>query len=135
MLTLEHKLAIHDLIALYGHIVDERQFSRTHEVFTEDAVYDVSDFGAGVHVGHQAVAALWALPTSLHPLAHHATNVIVSEDASGVVRVASKGIGLRPDGRTGSVTYHDVVEHRPEGWRITKRVAVARHPDRIPLPS
>lgn len=133
MLTAEDRLAIHDLVVLYGFIVDERQFSRTHEIFTDDAVYDVSEFKAGVHLGHAAIAKLWA-ETDAHPLAHHATNILISEDA-GVVRVASKGIGVLADGRVGSVTYHDVAEKRPEGWRLTRRVASLRRADRIPEPS
>ena len=134
MLTIEDKLAIHELISLYGHIVDERQFSRTHEIFTDDAIYDVSDFKSGVHIGHMAIAVMWAAE-SRHPLAHHATNVVVVEDTDGVVRVVSKGIGLIADGRVGSVTYRDIVEKRAEGWRITERVATLRRADRIPAPS
>ena len=29
MLSIEDKLAIHDLISLYAHVVDNREFSRT----------------------------------------------------------------------------------------------------------
>ena len=54
MLSADDKLAIHALISLYGHIIDDREFSRVHELFTEDAVYDVSDFNAGVYTGRLA---------------------------------------------------------------------------------
>ncbi len=135
MLSIEDKLAIHDLISLYGHIIDQRQFSRIHELFTEDAIYDVTDFDGGIVIGPAGIEQLW-LESKSHPLAHHATNVIVSEDAAGDVSVISKGIGVqRPDGRTGSTTYHDIVEKRPEGWRMTKRVALIRRHDKIPAPS
>ena len=59
MLTTEDQLALHQLISLYGHIIDERQFSRSHELFTHDVRYDVTDFNAGVHVGIDAIVGLW----------------------------------------------------------------------------
>lgn len=132
MLTIEDKLAIHDLISLYGHIIDERQVTRTHELFTDDAVYDVTDFNAGCFVGWEQIAQTWRESEGKHPLAHHATNVLITEDGDGTVRVVSKGIGLRPDGRVGSVTYTDVVVKVAQGWRIRERIAVLRRADRIP---
>ncbi len=47
MISVEDRLAIRELLALYGYI-DERQSSRTGEIFTADARYDVTDFGKGV---------------------------------------------------------------------------------------
>jgi hypothetical protein len=48
MMSVEDRLAIRELLALYGYIIDERQFSRTGEIFAADARYDVTDFGKGV---------------------------------------------------------------------------------------
>lgn len=127
-------IAITNLVNLYGYIVDEREFSRTHELFTEDAVYDVSDFGMGVHVGVEAIVALWRA-SDRHPLAHHATNVIVTPEGSDRAGVVSKGIGVGAKGYSGSVTYRDVVVRTAAGWRIAERVAVMRRPDRIPAES
>ena len=133
-LTAEDQLAIHQLISLYGHIIDEREFSRSHELFTDDVRYDVSDFNAGVHVGIYAIVALWNA-SDLHPLAHHATNVVITLEADGTVQVISKGIGVLADGRTGSVVYKDIVVKTGQGWRIKDRIALRRRPDRIPPPS
>jgi hypothetical protein len=47
MIGVEDRLAIRDLLALYGYIIDERQFRRTGEIFTADARYNVTDFGKG----------------------------------------------------------------------------------------
>lgn len=135
MITVEDRLAIHELMAFYGLLIDERQFTRTHELFTDDAVYDVSSFGAGVHIGWKNIAQMWRDSEGLHPLAHHVTNVVVSEDDDGTVRVLSKVIGVRPDGKVGSVTYRDIVVKGPQGWRMHERIAVARRPDRIPAHS
>ena len=61
----------------------------------------------------------------MHPLAHHATNIIVSEDPDGTVRVLSKGLGVGPNGRVGSVVYRDVVVRTSAGWRFAARTGRA----------
>ena len=38
MLTAEDRIAIRELLALYGHVIDERQFSRVDELFTPTAL-------------------------------------------------------------------------------------------------
>lgn len=40
-------LAIHELLGWHGHLIDAGELDRLTEVFTEDVVYDVSDFGFG----------------------------------------------------------------------------------------
>ncbi len=123
-------LAIHQLLALYGHIIDEREWQRVGELFTPTAIYDMSEFGLGVVRGAEAIAELWSRPDATHPLAHHATNIVVSEDADGTVRVLSKGIGVGANGRVGSVVYRDVVERTPCGWRFAARTARLRRAGR-----
>jgi len=135
MLSIEDILEIQQLVNLYGHIIDERQYSRVCELFTEDALYDMSDFASGVHRGTAAIAALWASAGAKHPLAHHATNIVVSADPDGTVRVISKGMGVRKDGTVGTVVYRDVVNRMANGWRITERVAIRRRAEIIPAPS
>jgi|SRR5579863_5430505 len=119
-------LAIHELLARYGHIIDQREWQRAEELFTPGAVYDMSAFGLGRVVGAAAIRNLWSRPQAAHPLAHHATNILVSEDADGTVRVLSKGLGVGANGRVGSVVYHDVVERTPAGWRFAARTAMLR---------
>jgi hypothetical protein len=121
-------LAIHQLLALYGHIIDEREWHRVAELFTAGAVYDMSEFGLRVAHGAAAIAELWSRPDAAHPLAHHATNIVVSEDSDGTVRVLSKGLGVGANGRVGSVVYRDVVEHTPGGWRFAVRKGQLRRP-------
>ena len=121
MLDTKDMLAIHELLALYGHIIDERAWERVGELFTEHCVYDMREFGLGVVRGAAAIGALWSGPRAAHPLAHHATNIVVSEDAEGTVRVLSKGLGVGANSRVGSVVYRDVVERTPAGWRFAAR--------------
>jgi hypothetical protein len=119
-------LAIHELLGLYGHIIDAREWQRVDELFTHDCTYDMTEFGLGVVHGAKAVGALWAGADAAHPLAHHATNIIVSEAPDGTVRVLSKGLGVGPNGRVGSVTYRDVVVRTAGGWRFAARTGELR---------
>ncbi|HEV3182512.1 MAG TPA: nuclear transport factor 2 family protein [Steroidobacteraceae bacterium] len=119
-------VAIQQLLALYGHVIDEREWQRVGELFTATAVYDMSDFGLGVVHGAAAIRELWSRPDAMHPLAHHATDIVVSEEADGTVRVLSKGLGVGPNGRVGSVVYRDVVVRTSEGWRFAARKAQVR---------
>jgi hypothetical protein len=119
-------LAIHELLARYGHIIDEREWQRVEELFTERSRYDMREFNLGEVRGAQAIRALWSDPQAAHPLAHHATNILVSEDPDGTVRVLSKGLGVGVNGRVGSVVYRDVVEKTGAGWRFLSRTAHLR---------
>src|SRR5271169_3954292 len=83
MLDVRDTLAIHELLALYGHIIDERQWARADELFTPRTVYDMREFGLGVVQGTAAIRELWSRPNAAHPLAHHATNILVSVDPDG----------------------------------------------------
>src|SRR5580704_11220327 len=62
-------VAIQQLLALYGHVIDEREWQRVGELFTATAVYDMSDFGLGVVHGAAAIRELWSRPEAMHPLA------------------------------------------------------------------
>lgn len=124
------RLAIHELLGLYGHLIDERRWSELDQVFTEDIVFDSTDLGHGVIRSLEALRQRWAGDESIHPLAHHATNIVVTQDPDGVVRVLSKGIGVGPRGRVGSVVYRDVVVRVGDGWRLARREARLRRPDR-----
>jgi hypothetical protein len=120
------RLAIHEVVALYGHLIDQRRWDDLDQVFTADAVYDATDFGHDVTHSLAELRAHWSSDLTMHPLAHHATNIVVTEDADGTVRVLSKGIGVGPKGRVGSVTYHDVVVNTSAGWRLARRRAELR---------
>ncbi|MFJ9895798.1 nuclear transport factor 2 family protein [Streptomyces sp. NPDC091280] len=129
-LTLEDRLAITELIALHGHLVDEGELDRLAEVFTPDVEYDLTDFGQATIVGlPELVRASLALGEG-NPVAHHVTNVVVQESAQGRVRAQAKGLGIRTDGSCGSVTYEDTVVRTGTGWRISQRKVSAR---RVPL--
>lgn len=121
---------ITDLINRHGHLVDAGQFDQMHEVFTEDVVYDVTDLDGGVLVGLDALREAALTLGDANPLAHHVTNVVLTDVTGDLVSALSKGIGVMADGSIGSVTYEDRIERREQGWRIVHRTV---RPRRAPL--
>src|SRR5688500_16752702 len=102
-LTTGDRLAIHELVALHGHLADDRRPEDLDQLLTPDSAYDVTAFGLGVVRGLAAITELFAAAPGDQPRGHHVTNVIVTEDASSSdrVQVRSKGLSVMPDGRAG----------------------------------
>ncbi|NIH86596.1 hypothetical protein FHX45_003489 [Amycolatopsis granulosa] len=57
-ITAEDRVAIHEVIALHGHVADDRDWDRLDEVFTDDVVFDVTDYGYGTLRGLRAMREL-----------------------------------------------------------------------------
>ncbi|MEV1067129.1 nuclear transport factor 2 family protein [Streptomyces sp. NPDC050263] len=129
-LTLEDRLAITELIALHGHLVDEGDLDRLAEVFASDVVFDLTDFGQSILIGPDALREAALALGAANPVAHHVTNVVLESLGDGRVRARSKGLGVKADGTCGSVTYDDVVVRTGAGWRVARRKVTAR---RVPL--
>jgi hypothetical protein len=118
MPNVEDQLALHRLVALYGHVIDEQDFGRASDLFTDEAIYDLSEMGGPTLRGWRAIAAHWSRPDIRHPLAHHATNVVV-DDHDGEVGVIFKGLGVGYRGRVGSLVYRTKAVKTPAGWRFS----------------
>lgn len=120
----DDRIAITDLINTHGHLVDAGE--RFDELFTPDVTYDVTDLGGGVIAG---TSALWEAALALgdnNPIAHHVTNIVLTEISADEVTARSKGLGVMANGTCGSVTYEDVVVRTADGWRIRHRTVLAR---------
>jgi hypothetical protein len=126
----EDRAAVTELVHLHGHLFDAGELDRLDELFTDDVVYDVSDFGGGALAGVAAIRAAALALGDGNPVAHHITNVVLTELPDGAVRALSKGLGVNADGSCGSVTYDDRVVRGEHGWRISHRKVLAR---RVPL--
>ena len=130
MLSLEDRIAITELIALHGHLVDNGRLDELNRVFAEDVTHDLTAFGLGIHQGLGSVREAAEALGDANPVGHHVTNIViveVNDDQSVVVR--TKGIGIRADGTVGSVVYDDTVTKRDGAWRITYRtITVRRRP-------
>ena len=131
IVTLEDKFAINELINLYGHIIDRQEFNNLNQIFTNDAAFDLSLFQFGkVYQGLDQIIAMME-QSSDHPVAHHATNIVIQPNFDEAeknnskiietVHVVSKGIGVGRKGRVGSVVYHDALIKKNDQWRIQHR--------------
>jgi hypothetical protein len=125
VLSVEDRTAINDLIALHGHLADRAGLDRMDEVFTQDATFDLADFGYGVVEGLATLREL-AKAISTHPVGHHVTNIVLTPHDDQRVHAQSKGIAVNADGTTASVTYEDTISRQAAGgWRITQRRVIA----------
>lgn len=109
----DDRLAIHELIALHGHLCDAGAYERFDEVFTHALVVDATALGpAPLPAQDPSRPRLDTSIAAAHrhgpdgPLAHHVTNVIVREGGDGA-RAWSKGIALNQDGSVTCFTYED----------------------------
>ncbi|MDO9455177.1 nuclear transport factor 2 family protein [Nocardioides sp.] len=123
-LTTADRLALHELVALHGHLADQRRTDDLHLLLTSDAEYDVTAYGLGVVRGLPDITDLFTAAPGDQPAGHHVTNVVVTEAADGTVTVLSKGLSVMADGAAGTVTYEDEVVLTPGGWRISRRRVV-----------
>ncbi|TPQ20737.1 nuclear transport factor 2 family protein [Streptomyces sporangiiformans] len=117
--TNEDTVEIARVLALWGHIMDDRELDRLGEVLTEDAVWDGSAFGFEPVVGLDAITAV--LSADGHARAHHTTNIVVSEGPGDEVRARSKGLGVVGGGTVISVVHADELRRTDGGWRISRR--------------
>ena len=122
-------IMIQQLLAEYGHVVDDRDWARFRELFVPDALLDYTKAGASeVFTGVDAITA-W-FEGANHPSAHHVVNVFVYE-RDGRVHVRSKFFA--PYTRDTHVPkrwlggdYDDVVVPTAQGWRFASRTCSAR---------
>jgi ketosteroid isomerase-like protein len=127
-LSAQDRIEITDLINRHGHLVDAGELDQVDELFTEDIVYDVSDFGFGALRGKAAIREATLALGAANPLGHHVTNIVITPVDEVTARVQSKGIGIMATGRAGSVVYDDTATRHPNSWKLRHRKITARRP-------
>lgn len=122
-LTAEDINAIHTVLSTYGHIVDDHDWERGHEVFAEDFVFDRSAFGLPDLHGLEDIVATF-LGRNMY--AHFTGNVTLAEQDDGTVRAHSKFIGFPNEAPPVTGDYHDILVKTDAGWRLQRRSADVR---------
>jgi ketosteroid isomerase-like protein len=117
------RIALHELAATYGDVIDARDWPGLTRVFTEDAVYS-SPAMPGRDINGVAMITKF-MSKARHPLSHHITNIRVEDAADGPI-VHSRVILVHDDGTTSSGEYHDHVVQTDQGWRVAARSFTAR---------
>jgi len=128
----EDIVAIHQLMSLYGHYMDQTSSKRYRaigrplefgDVFIEDIEFRYADIVLKGRMEFERMAPTRAyadLPddTQGETLAHYVTNIYVYEEG-GQARVHAKWfVPYRPHGGVGTGDYHNVVVKTAAGWRI-----------------
>lgn len=126
-LAINDVLAVHELIARYGHSIDRKVFEELATVFTEDATFDASDFGRPARRGINQIIDLMTHERH-HPLAHHTTDTALEAVSNTTARVRSRGLAVLHDGTVRSLLYDDLAIRTPVGWRLSERTATAIRP-------
>ena len=119
---------IHQLLALYGHFLDDQEFERLREVFTPDAVVIFGGRDRPPIEGIDAIVDFFS--NAAGSSAHHVSNIVVLADGD-TVRVRSKLFVpyTRPEHdvhRWYGGTYDDEVVRGDGGWRIRRRTVTGR---------
>ena len=118
------RLELHELPGRYGDAIDDRDWDRLDQIFTADAVFDLTDLGAPRLEGLAAIKRYMAEDAD-HPRTHTMTNIYVDETAEGA-KLRFRILALLPERRMGTASYYDDVVKTPEGWRVQNRVLTLR---------
>ncbi len=114
------RLELHELPGRYGDIIDDRDWDRLGTIFTDDAVFDLTDLGAPRLEGLTAIRDFMA-DEAEHPRTHTMTNIYVNETDTGV-ELKFRILALLGGGKVGTASYHDLVVKTPDGWRVQDRM-------------
>ena len=112
----EDVLAIQHVIMKYGFLIDDREFGRLGEVFTEDAVVDYRPSGEGPFIGLAEIDR--AMKTLRHPVQHMMVSHIIDSASGDEVVTRTKALIPLHDGGIADIAYRDVLVRTQEGWRI-----------------
>ncbi|MFK8024375.1 MAG: nuclear transport factor 2 family protein [Ilumatobacter sp.] len=123
-ITIADRLELHELPGRYGDAIDDRDWDGLDRIFTEDAVFDLSDLGVPLLEGLPEIKRFMD-EDALHPKTHTMTNVYVDDTDDGV-QLNFRIIALQAKGLTGTASYYDEVVKTDAGWRVTHRVVTLR---------
>jgi hypothetical protein len=104
--------------------IDDRAWDRLDEIFTPDAVFDLTDLGARRCEGLADIKRFMGEEAE-HPRTHLMTNIYVDETARGV-ELRFRIVALLGGGKVGTASYYDDVVNTPSGWRVQHRVVTLR---------
>lgn len=115
-LSAEDVVSIQAVIMKYGFLIDDREFDRMGEVFTEDAVVDYRPGGEGPFVGLAEINR--AMKALQHPVQHMMVSHIIDDVSGDWVVTRTKALIPLQAGGIADITYRDVLVRTPAGWRI-----------------
>jgi len=123
---IEDRLAIRDLTSRYAYYVDTFQNDKLMKLWAEDAIFDESRMGTGLHVGAAAIEAFFgALRKTITHQAHITANQLIEElsetRATGIVFSLVEAVTIAGNMRA-VVYYADQYVKAGGRWRFQSRV-------------
>ena len=127
-ISTDDRLELHELPGRYGDAIDDRDWDGLDRIFTDDAVFDLTDLGIPLLVGLAEIRRFMD-EDAQHPKTHTMTNVYVDvddPDDGGGVRLNFRIVALQRGGLAGTASYYDQVVKTDDGWRVQHRVVTLR---------
>ena len=122
MLTPADHIEIREVLADYGHVVDDHDWDRAEDVFMPDVVFE-SNNGEMVLNGISDIVATFK---GRNMYAHVTTNTTLRENSDGTVSAHSKFLGFPNEGPPVTGDYRDRLVRTAAGWRLARRSAEIR---------
>ncbi len=126
------RLELHELPGRYGDAIDDRNWDRLREIFTDDAVFDLTGVGARRLEGIDDIVHFMNVEAS-HPKTHMMTNIYVDEQDENVI-MNFRIVALLGKGLVGTASYYDRVVKTDEGWRVQHRECMIHRRDKRDAP-
>jgi ketosteroid isomerase-like protein len=123
---IEDRLAIQDLLVAYAHAVDSLDdIDAICDVFTDDAIFDLSGIGLASVVGHSGIRGFFEnVFANMANHAHYLTNFAITAYAGdhASIRAYVIGMGMGKDGQGVTVNgrYYFDVRRTAAGWKATR---------------
>jgi len=123
-LSIADRIELHELPGRYGDAIDDRNWDGLDRIFTQDAVFDLTDLGAPRLEGLPEIKRFMD-EDAQHPKTHTMTNIYADASDDGAT-LNFRIIALQPKGLAGTASYYDDVVKTPAGWRVRHRVVTLR---------
>ncbi len=126
------RLELHELPCRYGDAIDDRNWDRLRDIFTDDAVFDLTGVGARRLEGIDDIVHFMNIEAS-HPKTHMMTNIYVDEHEE-TVTMNFRIVALLGKGLVGTASYYDRVVKTDHGWRVQHRECMIHRRDKRNAP-
>ena len=126
------RLELHALPGRYGDAIDDRNWDRLRQVFTDDAIFDLTGVGLRQLDGIEDIVHFMDVAAQ-HPKTHMMTNIYV-DDGGESVTMNFRIVALLGKGLVGTASYYDTVVKTPDGWRVKHRDCMLHRRDKRDAP-
>ena len=126
------RLELHELPGRYGDAIDDRNWDRLRQVFTDDAIFDLTGVGLRPLDGIEDIVHFMDVAAQ-HPKTHMMTNIYV-DDGGESVTMNFRIVALLGKGLVGTASYYDTVVKTPDGWRVKHRDCMLHRRDKRDAP-